>query len=164
METNREELAWAAGFMDGEAHFGLVTTNRKTQNKHIHISVCQTEDGPLERLQKVLGCGTIYGPYKTKKSDGSARKPYKQFHINTFERVQHTVCLLWPWLSAPKRAQAKRMLLGYQEYQSRPKVKSGPKTDRRAHPPDCHPDRKCVSLGLCESCYRENLRARRNEQ
>jgi hypothetical protein len=114
---NREELAWAAGFMDGEAHFGLVTT-KKYNTKHIHIQVCQTEDGPLERLQLALRCGKIYGPYRPK-SDKAKRKPYKQFHIDKFETVQQVVCMVWPWLSRPKKEQIKKMMTGYLEYCNR---------------------------------------------
>lgn len=156
MQINRENLAWAAGFMDGEAHFGLVTTNNKTKNKHIHIQVCQTEDGPLERLQRILGGGKIYGPYTPKKSNTN-RKPYKQFHIDKFENVQHAVCLVWNWLSGPKKEQIKLMLHEYAEYSIRPRVRRGP-APKPPKIPSCHPERAYKAKGKCNSCYRTELR------
>jgi hypothetical protein len=123
---NREELAWAAGFFDGEGHFGTIKTGKN--NLHLHIQVVQTVDGPLQRLQNVLGVGKIYGPYKQCKG---GRRPYKQFHVDRFENVQHALCLMWPWLSAPKRAQAKAAILAYHEYLARPHIPCGPK--RKVH-------------------------------
>lgn len=122
---DREQLAWAAGFFDGEGHIGITGT----KNKHLHIQVCQTEEGPLERLKAVLGVGKIYGPYN---ATGLARRPYKQYHIDTFERVQHAICLMWPWLSRPKREQAKAAFSAYREYLARPYVPRGPKPKTRA--------------------------------
>ena len=124
---NREELAWAAGFADGEAHFGIVT-HHKYNSKHAHLVICQTEDGPLQRFQDALGLGIIYGPYQPKVKKGNQR-PYKQLHISKFESLQQAVCLLWPWLSRPKRNQAKAMLQSYLTHIRQPR-KSGPR---------CHP-------------------------
>lgn len=162
-ELNREELAWAAGFADGEAHFGLVTTNNKTQNKHIHIQICQTEDGPLERFQKALGLGKIYGPYTPKKKDNGNRRPYKQFHIDNFEHVQYAVGLLWPWLSRPKKNQITRMLKSYGEYQNKLRTnpnKSGP-VPQPHKMAGCHPERFMQAKGMCNACYRQSLRSMR---
>ena len=156
-----EELAWAAGFMDGEAHFGLVASSNK--NKHIHIQVCQTEDGPLERLQNILGRGKIYGPYNAKKADGSARKPYKQFHIDSFEQVQYAICLLWTWLSRPKKNQIIKMMTGYVEYSHRPKTSPGPKLQPKQFA-ECHPHLYIKARGFCNPCYRKLLRDTKYEK
>lgn len=124
--ANREQLAWAAGFFDGEGHIGVVTP--KSGNAHIHIQVVQTEEGPLQRLQTVLNVGRIYGPY----NHGGNRRPYKQLHIDRFESVQHTVCALWPWLSAPKKRQIVAAFDKFALYLSRPHKKRGPKPRQEA--------------------------------
>jgi hypothetical protein len=123
--NGREELAWAAGFFDGEGHVGLATVNKRkggNSNKHLHIQLVQTLPGPLERFQEALG-GKMYGPYR---SSVNGRRPYKQLHFDTFERVQNVACRLWPWLSRPKKDQFKAALLAYHEYLARPYVKRGP--------------------------------------
>lgn len=154
MEINREKLAWAAGFADGEAHFGIVKTT-KTGVQHIHIQICQTEDGPLQRFQKAVGTGKIYGPYNPKKAVGG-RKSYKQFHLDKFELVQQTICMLWPWLSTPKKDQIKRMLHNYLLYAKEPNLKTGPKP-QPSKTASCHPARLIKAKGLCNPCYRKAL-------
>jgi hypothetical protein len=121
MSTDTER-AWAAGFFDGEGYIGVNASGAKGANKRLHIQVCQTQDGPLERLQTVIG-GKIYGPYNKK----GPRLPYKQLHVDGFERVQYAVCLLWPWLSSPKRSQAAAAFTAYQRYVDRPYVPRGPR-------------------------------------
>lgn len=56
------ELAWAAGFLDGEGCFGL----HKTTGKNLHpttrspwLSVSQKRKGPLEKLAQMFG-GNIH--------------------------------------------------------------------------------------------------------
>lgn len=127
---DREKLAWAAGFFDGEGHIGLVKTGAR--NLHLHIQVVQTEDGPLERLAETLGVGKIYGPYYARKAVGN-RRPYRQFHVNTFEKVQYAICLMWPWLSCPKREKAKRAFLTYRNYLAT-RLKPGRKGKAKGEP------------------------------
>jgi len=122
VEINREELAWAAGFFDGEGHIGSAVTGKKRLNKHLHIQLVQTADGPLERFQRAVGFGKIYGPYKSRGN----KRPYKQLHIDKFEQVQQTICLLWPWLSEPKRQQTRVAFQDYHAYLNRPYVPRGP--------------------------------------
>lgn len=48
------DLYWAAGFIEGEGCFHLVAGTQAG------IMVSQKTIGPLERLQKIFHCGTIY--------------------------------------------------------------------------------------------------------
>ena len=67
------ELAWAAGFFDGE---GTTTLHRHKQNKlgYMRVSVMQFYDPEcLYRFQKAVGgLGHVIGPYK--RSSSSAMK------------------------------------------------------------------------------------------
>jgi len=67
MNTRREELAWAAGFFDGEGY-----TSAKPERRDIFIGlrlgISQSEEPPfsLKRFREaVSGIGTIHGPYLT---------------------------------------------------------------------------------------------------
>jgi hypothetical protein len=129
-QVNREELAWAAGFFDGEGHIGVPVQKHGKYggvNKRLVIVLVQTQDGPLERFYAAVGVGKLYGPYKPR----SGQSPYKQLHINTFQDVQHAVCQLWPWLSAPKKAQTIAAFQKYFEYLARPAVTPGPKPRKK---------------------------------
>ena len=126
---NREQLAWAAGFMDGEGHFGVQTRlnkNRKTPYSHLILRACQIDIRVLEKLNSILPGGHIHGPYLAP----NRQNPVWAFQISTFEKVQPAVAILWPWLGPVKRIQAKKALLNIQKYYQRPKVKPGRKRNQ----------------------------------
>jgi hypothetical protein len=104
MEINREELAWAAGFLDGEGSVGL--HERRRPGKRLTFQAAQVSPVPLRRLQAALG-GRIHGPYGPYQSN---HQPYYLWFLDGFERVQAAVAMVWPFLSSPKRDQATRVL------------------------------------------------------
>lgn len=54
MSVTISELAWAAGFMEGEGYFGSAKLGCPV------VSAVQVQKEPLQRLEKILGCGSIY--------------------------------------------------------------------------------------------------------
>lgn len=113
--TDKEALAWAAGFIDGEGHFGYYSTlnrSRQSYRRQISLSVPQCDLEVLEKLVGTLG-GKIYKRKSPKNPNHSQRW---DFRVTGHERVQNTLCKLWPWLSSIKRAQAKRALLGWRAH------------------------------------------------
>lgn len=97
MNLNREKLAWAAGFFDGE---GNVCAN----GNGLQIKIPNTYRPSLERFRDAVGVGHIGGPYHSS-SYGRERKPKCVYYIYKFQYVQHVMCCLWPWLGGEKRAQ-----------------------------------------------------------
>lgn len=93
------ELAWAAGFFDGEGSIVRHTRNR------VCLAVGQTDQRPLIRLQKALSYGTIVGPYMTKPGTLS-KKPIWYFRVHAKEAIQDCLNKLWPYLSEPKKERA----------------------------------------------------------
>jgi hypothetical protein len=105
LQINREELAWAAGFFDGEGCTGL-------RSRGISVSVNQTDPRPLLRFQgAVLGLGVMSGPLIHKNKP--AWSPRWTWAAQNFEDVQAVVAMLWIFLSEPKREQALRVLETY---------------------------------------------------
>lgn len=102
------ELAWAAGFFDGE---GSTTANR-TRRRSIprpRVQVTQVDRRNLERLQSaVRGVGRIRGPVL-----GRRGQPQFVFYTTRWTETQFAVALLWRWLGPGKRAQAVRALSEY---------------------------------------------------
>src|SRR5262245_57487345 len=112
---DREALAWAAGFFDGEGNTHL------TKQGYIVMKVGQTDDARecLLRFQAAVhGLGRIYGPYSNNGKNQS-RRPYHVWEVAKFETAQAVVAMLWPWLSGPKRRQARAALDGNLLTQSR---------------------------------------------
>lgn len=98
---NREELAWAAGFFDGE---GCTRYNKSRRHRggNLEVTVTQTDTVTLKRFQRAaLGTGRIYGP-----KDVVGGRPQWQFKNSSYEHGQAVIAMLWPFLSEIKRRQA----------------------------------------------------------
>lgn len=99
MTTWREELAWAAGFFDGE---GSTYYHGRTETSSVvKLHVGQKDRRALDRFRAAVGIGVVYGPHKT----GNHCDMY-YFLVNSQEEVQAVVAMLWHWLGPVKRQQA----------------------------------------------------------
>jgi hypothetical protein len=97
------ELAWAAGFYDGE---GSTITQIEPSAGRVTLQVCvsQCDRRPLDRFQAALGgIGKIYGPMPRPNPRHSA---LYQYRINRFEHSQAAIAAMWKFLCEPKRQQA----------------------------------------------------------
>jgi LAGLIDADG DNA endonuclease family protein len=108
-DPNREELAWAAGFFDGEGCFSWTTTQAWGC-----AVINQTNRESLERFQRAVGAvGKIYGPYTQRQKDRWSRKPQWAFRAHRREHVQAIAAMLWFRLGPIKRDQARNVLRHY---------------------------------------------------
>lgn len=95
----REELAWAAGFFDGEG-------NSRLNKGYGFISIRQVDKATLDRFQSaVLGLGHIGGPYKNK-----SYAPIYSWYVSSFKDVQAVSTMLWPFLGEAKKSQLRYVL------------------------------------------------------
>lgn len=107
MNINREELAWAAGFFDGEGSFNVHSTHPSTGRKYARASINQVHPEVLERFKNaVLDIGNVTGPH----AKGNKRQPIYTYAIQSFEGVQAVYALLYPFLSSVKREQGRKIL------------------------------------------------------
>lgn len=90
------ELAWAAGFFDGEG-----CTYFKKNDRALSITISQNNAGVLKRFQRAVGEGHVHGPYLYK------------YRPNTFysfssdgSKALKILEKLWPYLSPVKCMQA----------------------------------------------------------
>lgn len=100
------ELAWAAGFYDGE---GCLTTlrYRGRQNGYTQpqMMLAQVELQPLQRFLAAVEAGRIKGPYGPHKGQ---KQPQWRWTVCSRGDVKHVLEVLWPYLSDPKKEQALR--------------------------------------------------------
>lgn len=101
----REELAWAAGFIDGEGTFGAYHFHARRLG--LVLSAPQIDPAVLFRLRDALGMGSVVGPYIQKGN----RQPRWEYKLYGFEKVQAAIAMLWSFLSSVKKEQAKAALL-----------------------------------------------------
>jgi hypothetical protein len=101
-QLSSHELAWAAGFFDGEG-----TTNLSGHgNRALAISVPQVDMLSLFRLQKLMnGIGTISDPTHCKSP--LSRQPISLWRAYNGE-AQLALVLMWPFLGEVKKTQALR--------------------------------------------------------
>ena len=94
---NREELAWAAGFFDGEGWVGL-----SGRGKQLSIRVVQVDRRVLDRFAAALGLGRVTGP-RTRRNP--KWRPMYVYQVGGFPITQAIMAMLWRWMSPVKREQ-----------------------------------------------------------
>lgn len=101
MSVPETEIAWAAGFYDGE---GCATLYRKKGNAAVRLIVVQRERELLERFQDAVGgLGKFY-------YNARVRYPIWQWHAGREPEAREVLRILWPYLGRIKREQAERAL------------------------------------------------------
>ena len=100
---DRTELAWAAGFWDGEGSAYLSgSSDRATKQPQARINQASTAGVPevLLRFQRALGFGDVQGATL---KDG--REPLYRWEVSSREDVRRTGVALHAWLGRVKREQ-----------------------------------------------------------
>lgn len=124
MSNSKEiELAWAAGFWDGEGYSGLVRIKNKKAAMRPIATVAQTDIRVLERFKNAVGLGQIRGPYQP--SNPNASPSYQWSSGGTFTRLLKMYECLSPYLSDVKLNQMKDVLDAYADYQINTKYCKG---------------------------------------
>ena len=104
------ELAWAAGFFDGEAWIGTRKDSRGSRAATTNIKIHQVDRAPLDRFRVAVGVGTVYGPYAHGRRNDGTPKTIFSYQTNKWSDSQAVVGMLWRFLSSPKRRQAAESL------------------------------------------------------
>jgi hypothetical protein len=95
---DRHDLAWAAGFFDGE---GWAAKN-KTRGVHARINQSDNDGVPdvLTRFQRVVGCGRLHGPVRE-----AGRLDLYYWDATSRGDVGAVAKAIWQWLGELKRAE-----------------------------------------------------------
>lgn len=93
-----EQIAYVAGFFDGEGHVSFPKANKW----QVRLTFTQKDLHQLEVVQEIIQAGKIYGPY-----NGCYR-----LVVNRREDIQRVAELLLPWcvLKRPKLELALRRM------------------------------------------------------
>jgi len=106
---SQTELAWCAGFFDGEGN--VAAQKNRVKYMRLSMNATQIDRVVLDRMQNTLG-GSVTGPYKYRAADS----PLWHWNLTSFEGVQYAICLMWNFLSPVKKAQATKALTDMKEY------------------------------------------------
>lgn len=110
-----EEIAWAAGFYEGEGSIwgGYPKYNNGPNNRGrrrtptFKISIVQVDQEPLLKFQKIFPFAALRGPYRHRNPN---HRPYWKLDIDGFEKTLAVFEAIQPWLSGRRRSQAQRVL------------------------------------------------------
>lgn len=152
MAWSREDLAWAAGFLEGEGSFSVNTTGN---SKIPTVQAAQVQEEPIDRLLKIFPFGRKYGPYQHKRG----KQPHYRFTTHTLDHSQAIAAAVWQWMSPRRKQQITNMLTTcVRHLNERPKARYGPipRPPKRAV---CHPELLMKAKGLCERCYRQSRKS-----
>lgn len=97
------DIAWAAGFFDGEGCIrNTHWTNKVNRNTRygLQITITQKHREPLDRFQRIFGCGKVY-----RHKDG-----HFVFSMAKLEEVDFVLEKMWPFMCSVKRADANRAI------------------------------------------------------
>jgi hypothetical protein len=112
------ELAWAAGFFDGEGYVGKWWTNkkdRKSQTLTIRTTIHQAHPEVLRRFASAVGVGKVRGPFKKRKErNWSPMWEYQAACQDTLKVADRLI----PYLSPVKVRQFKDVVSAYTEHKA----------------------------------------------
>lgn len=111
MKADPIELAWAAGFFDGEGYIAFRLNNANKNGKYyrrIEIQIGQIDTFVLERFARAVDCGTVYGPVGLETRDG--RSPLYKYNLTGIDNIKRVWHLLMPYLSPIKLEQWRKAM------------------------------------------------------
>ena len=107
MGFSHTELAWAAGFFDGEGSMSLI---KQGGHRYPRLHLEQVDREVLDRFNNAIGnLGIVFGPY-TRKDAPAHHKPHFKFAVQSWVKVQATIALIWSYLSSVKREQIRGVM------------------------------------------------------
>lgn len=101
--TDGAEMAWAAGFFDGEGTAYAYRPEAKA--RRASLTIAQVDRFVLDRFQRAVGVGKVYGPYGPYAGN---RKPHFQWKSATSADTAAVLRALSPWLSPIKKQQIQK--------------------------------------------------------
>jgi hypothetical protein len=120
-EHSDDWRAWAAGLYDGEGSLYLLDhrTHDGYQIPEMAVTQSSANGTPevLSRFMAVTRAGHINGPYQ---QDGATLEVYRWKGVVRAD-VEAIVAMLWPWLGAVKRIQARNVLAVLQAQEPLPR-------------------------------------------
>jgi hypothetical protein len=97
VDIDREALAWAAGFFEGEG----TVWHRKDGAVSMQVAINNTDLERLRLFRDIVGVGVI----RPRPGSAVSVKPQWVWRVVNQEHVQYVAAILWGWLSPRRRQQ-----------------------------------------------------------
>jgi len=122
VDLNREDVAWAAGFFDGEGNVTFSNTD-KSRTPRVYLQIAQVRIEPLLKFRSIFPLTEVLGPYS--KTGKTNNQPYYKYAVHTFENVQFISATMWEFLTEPKKEDIIRTISSYTEWMKNPECVKG---------------------------------------
>jgi hypothetical protein len=103
------ELAWAAGFYDGEGS-SIYRYSDSRRQRCLQITIQQNHREVLDRFKSAVGVGRVNGPYPYNRGRSGEYYSYQVSNAAGFRKV---VRALWPFLGTEKKRQFIKAMRGF---------------------------------------------------
>lgn len=104
--VKKTDLAWAAGLFDGEGTTGFY-------KRVMVVSINQVDRWVLDKFQKIVGLGKVYGPYKR---PNPKHAPIYHWATGKIEHIKSVFYLLKPYLGPIKIKQFNYVITSQKKY------------------------------------------------
>jgi hypothetical protein len=122
-DLNVSELAWAAGFFDGEGSLWYKSPVRSgarpSRGGRGQLRLCIQQNDPqvLERFHAAVQVGRVRGPVVRKDLAGKRpASPFWSYEAHRFSEVMAVLGFLWKFLSPVKREQFARCIASFRNH------------------------------------------------
>ena len=120
MIPTKEQIAWAAGLIEGDGSLAFRKRKRTGRTPPWDwaqsVRVAMTDRDVLEKICDVFQCGKVYGPYDWEKymkhRDDCQRQPQYVWTVSSKKDVFRVVELIRPWLCQRRGRKADEVLAG----------------------------------------------------
>lgn len=126
-DPSEAEIAWAAGFFEGEGYFSAMKRPLKdgTVRLYPYVGINNTDYDTLVRFAEIIGAGYV----KTRKADSKFNaKPQWRWIVFKRAEVERVLRLLEPWLSP------RRLTRAHELFDDRGNLNAPRAACRRGHP------------------------------
>ena len=113
MNLNATEVAWAAGLLEGDGHFGTMNDGRS-----LRVKLNLTDYDVTRRFADTFGA-SVNGPYDHEHKDGHVRKPYWRTDIVKRDLAMTIMGAVWPHPGKRRRIQVKNSILRWKNHPGR---------------------------------------------
>ncbi|PIS22747.1 hypothetical protein COT50_00295 [candidate division WWE3 bacterium CG08_land_8_20_14_0_20_41_10] len=106
LKTNKQEMIWLAGFIDGEGYIGINRQRKKETAEqsasllyHPYLIIANSNYNALENIKDYIGYGHIYEVKRKKsKSRHKNEKPGFQYKLTKMDKLKPLLKALRPYL------------------------------------------------------------------
>ncbi len=114
----RENIAWLAGLMEGEACFVLCFKQNQNGTRYpwFSVSVNMTDGDVVDKAARITGMGNYSGPWPQK---NPKHKPFYRWNVTKREYVYALLVALYPFMGLRRKAKIESILEAFVQYGQR---------------------------------------------